>query len=97
MALIDLLGRRWVLRIVFELREGEILNFRELQQRCGGMSSSVLNQRLADLREAGIVESAPGGYRLTHEGRRMNEFFPPMEAWAARRARRVAARSIGRE
>jgi len=84
MALIDLLGRRWVLRIVFELSQHEVLNFRELQAACGGVSSSVLSQRLADLREAGAVESVSGGYRLTEEGRRMNEFFPPMEAWAAR-------------
>ncbi|HWD11278.1 MAG TPA: helix-turn-helix domain-containing protein, partial [Solirubrobacteraceae bacterium] len=64
MALLDLLGRRWALRIVWELRE-EPLTFRELQTRCEGMSSSVLNQRLAELAEAGVSENARGGYRLT--------------------------------
>ena len=42
MALLDLLGRRWALRVLWELREGP-LQFRALQERCDGMSSSVLN------------------------------------------------------
>jgi DNA-binding HxlR family transcriptional regulator len=83
MALLDLLGRRWTLRIVWELREGP-LTFRELQVRCGSMSSSVLNQRLAELRRAGATEHAASGYRLTVEGHRLLELYPPMEAWAER-------------
>ena len=51
MALLDLLGRRWALRVLWELRDGPV-PFRALQQRCDGMSSSVLNQRLAELRAA---------------------------------------------
>ena len=54
MAVLDLLGRRWALRAIWEQRDGP-LAFRALQQRCGGVSSSVLNQRLAELREAGAV------------------------------------------
>ena len=54
MALLDLLGRRWALRILWELRD-EPLRFRELQQACDGLSPSVLNTRLGELREAGIV------------------------------------------
>jgi DNA-binding HxlR family transcriptional regulator len=87
MALLDLLGRRWALRIVWELRE-EPLTFRELQTRCEGMSSSVLNQRLAELAEAGVSENAPGGYRLTAEGRALLELYPPLQAWADRWAER---------
>ena len=68
MALLDLLGRRWTLRVLWELRDGP-LQFRALQQRCGGMSSSVLNDRLGELRGAGIVEHGEGGYGLTDEGR----------------------------
>jgi DNA-binding HxlR family transcriptional regulator len=88
MALLDLLGRRWGLRVIWELRE-EPLVFRELQARCEGMSSSVLNQRLRELREAGIVTVGEGGYRLTDEGRRLREAFVPLSAWAERWARRV--------
>ena len=94
MALLDLLGRRWALRVIWELR-GEPLLFRSLQERCDGMSSSVLNQRLHELRAAGIVELADGGYGLTREGQRLLEAFPPIKAWAERwaaRARREDAR-----
>jgi len=83
MALLDLLGRRWALRVIWELREGP-LQFRALQERCAGMSSSVLNQRLRELRTAGIVELGEGGYRLTEEGRGLREAFTPLEAWAKR-------------
>src|SRR5712691_2675653 len=72
MALLDLLGRRWTLRVIWELREGP-LTFRELQSRAGAISSSVLNQRLAELRQAGAIERCAdaSGYRLTAEGRRL--------------------------
>jgi DNA-binding HxlR family transcriptional regulator len=84
MALLDLLGQRWTLRVIWELRDGPAL-FRALQERCAGMSSSVLNQRLAELRSAGIVEAGEGGYRLTVEGRSLlEEAYPPLQAWADR-------------
>jgi DNA-binding HxlR family transcriptional regulator len=87
MALLDLLGRRWALRIVWELRDGR-LNFRELQERCDSMSASVLNQRLGELRDAGIVDDLPSGYGLTAEGRRLQPALAPLDAWARRWARR---------
>jgi DNA-binding HxlR family transcriptional regulator len=87
-ALLELLGRRWTLRVIWELRDRPLL-FRELQTRCEGMSSSVLNQRLRELRDAGIVELGRGGYRLTQEGRRLLEAFPPLSAWADRWAART--------
>jgi len=93
MALLDLLGRRWALRVIWELRDGP-LSFRELQQRCGSISSSVLNQRLAELRAAGVLEHRAQGYALSAEGRRLLELYPPLEAWAqgwARRERRTGA------
>jgi DNA-binding HxlR family transcriptional regulator len=83
MALLDLLGRRWTLRVVWELR-GDPLLFRELQERCGGVSSSVLNQRLAELRAAGAVSAGEGGYCLTDEGRRLLDAFPALNEWAER-------------
>ncbi|WP_157545734.1 winged helix-turn-helix transcriptional regulator [Hamadaea tsunoensis] len=41
MAALDLFGRRWNLRVVWELRHGPV-GFRDLRQRCDNMSSSVL-------------------------------------------------------
>jgi DNA-binding HxlR family transcriptional regulator len=89
MALFDLLGRRWALRLLWELREGA-LTFRELQERCEDMSSSVLNQRLRELREAGVVGTGErSGYRLTDEGIALLEALTPLHSWAARWARRA--------
>jgi DNA-binding HxlR family transcriptional regulator len=89
MALLDLLGRRWALRIGWELRTGETLTFRELQRRCDSMSASVLNDRLRELRQAGIVELRGDGYRLTQEGQALQEPLALLDRWAARWAKRA--------
>lgn len=81
MALLDLLGRRWTLRLIWELRD-QALSFRALQAACSGMSPSVLNQRLAELREALIVEAGEGGYALTARGRELLSLFGPLQRWA---------------
>jgi DNA-binding HxlR family transcriptional regulator len=92
MALLDLLGRRWALRILWELRDGRALTFRELQARCGEISSSVLNDRLRELRQAGIVGvQEGGGYRLTAEGHELLALLAPVDAWAQDWGRRLAA------
>jgi DNA-binding HxlR family transcriptional regulator len=91
MALLDLLGRRWVLRILWELRDDRAASFRELQARCGNVSSSVLNQRLRELRAAGILAAGErGGYALTPEGRSLLKALHGLDAWAARWGRRTA-------
>lgn len=85
MALLDLLGRRWALRILWELRDEPAATFRDLQLRCGNVSSSVLNERLRELREAGILAAGdPSGYGLTEEGRRLLRALAPVDEWAAR-------------
>jgi DNA-binding HxlR family transcriptional regulator len=87
MALFDLLGRRWALRLLWELRDGPE-TFRALQGRCDGMSPSVLNQRLAELRDAGIVAHEPGsGYALTLLGQSLVAALAPLHDWATRWAR----------
>lgn len=90
MALLDLLGRRWALRLVWELREGP-LGFRELQARCDGMSPSVLNQRLGELRESLIVESGDEGYTLSARGRELLTAFEPVYRWSESWARDLRA------
>ena len=81
MALLDLLGRRWALRVIWELRDGPQV-FRALQARCG-ISPSVLNTRLAELREALIVEAGEEGYRLSERGIELLQLFDPVSRWAA--------------
>ena len=82
MALLDLLGRRWTLRVLWELRTGEAPTFRELQTLCGSVSSSVLTDRLRDLGEAGLVVHSGSGYVLTGRGVTLLERLGPLEAWA---------------
>jgi DNA-binding HxlR family transcriptional regulator len=86
--LLDLLGRRWTLRVLWELRE-PAPSFRALRSRCDGVSSSVLWQRVNDLKDAGLVAAPEGqGLELTPLGSDLLESFAPLlafaERWAAR-------------
>lgn len=88
MALLDLLGRRWALRIIWELRDGQTPTFRQLQGRCGGTSSSVLTDRLRELIGAGIIDRSDTGYTLTTHGHDLLLRLQPLDQWAARWAKR---------
>ncbi|MBR0708907.1 winged helix-turn-helix transcriptional regulator [Bradyrhizobium liaoningense] len=84
MVLLDLLGRRWTLRILWELRE-EPLTSRALRTACDEASPTVLQARLTELREAGFVELGDGGgYGLTALGRELCETFMPLHRFAER-------------
>jgi len=83
MALLDLLGRRWTLRLLWELREGAVPTFRELQERCGNVSSSVLADRLRERTEAGVAERTEAGYGLTDAGAELLARLRPLEEWAS--------------
>jgi DNA-binding HxlR family transcriptional regulator len=82
MAALDLLGRRWTLRVLWELRDGKPATFRDLRDRCDQMSTSVLNQRLTELREAALLEHSTAGYRLTKQGAELQKALAPLDAWA---------------
>ncbi len=92
MAALDLLGRRWALRILWELRNGPV-PARELQARCDAMSSSVLYQRLADLSDAHLVHQTEGGYELTSTGASLAGALDPLDAWARRWQRDLQRRA----
>ena len=81
--LFDLLGRRWTLRVLWELRD-RTLSFNDLRRAVGGMSQSVLVTRLTDLFGAGLVADVPGGYRLTTLGRSLVRELDPVADWATR-------------
>jgi len=86
MAAFDLLGQRWTLRLVWELRGGA-LTFRALQAACDDVSPTVLNQRLTGLRDAGLVERGDGGYGLSALGRELIQALAPLDVWSRRWAR----------
>jgi DNA-binding HxlR family transcriptional regulator len=92
MAALDLLGRRWALRVLWELHETPAGTFRELQARCGGISSSVLSDRLRELRDAQIVQEAQGqGYELTAKGHELLAALQSIDGWAQRWAMSLSA------
>ena len=74
---VDLLGRRWVLAIVYA-SHGGATRFNEFKRLLVGITPRMLAQRLQDLEQAGILErvvydtSPPRvEYRLTDSGRRL--------------------------
>ncbi|WP_027514062.1 helix-turn-helix domain-containing protein [Bradyrhizobium sp. WSM1417] len=84
MVLLDLLGRRWSLRILWELRDAPLTS-RALRAACDEASPTVLQARLDDLREAGFVElGEASGYGLTALGRELCETFMPLHRFAER-------------
>ena len=84
MVLLDLLGQRWTMRILWELREST-LTFRQLQAAAGDLSPSVLNRRLHELRAAMLVQNVNGeGYQLTDAGRELLFCLRPLLDWSER-------------
>jgi DNA-binding HxlR family transcriptional regulator len=83
MAALDLLGRRWALRILWELRDGAV-GARDLRERCDAMSSSVLYERLRELVAAGLIHRRQDEqYELTSIGGSLATAIAPLEAWAS--------------
>ena len=88
MALLDLLGRRAALRVIWELRAGR-MTFRALID-AAGTNPSVLNARIGELREAGVVDhDGEDGYGLTIDGQALLATLAPLHAWAEAWARRT--------
>jgi DNA-binding HxlR family transcriptional regulator len=85
MRVLDLLGRRWSLRILWELRDGP-RTFRALREACDDVSPSSLNQRLAELRDLGTVASGDDGYALTHAGKELARLLLGLNRWAEEHA-----------
>lgn len=81
MAAMDLLGRRWALRVLWELRNGPV-GARDLRRRCDGMSSSVLYERLRELTAAGLIARDEDQYALTAQGRTLETAIAALDTWA---------------
>lgn len=90
LVLLDLLGRRWVLRLLWEFTGRERMTFKELRMRTGGISPSVLSQRLRDLLDADLLRiDEARGYSLTETGRELREPLETLAAWSERWATRM--------
>jgi DNA-binding HxlR family transcriptional regulator len=82
MAFLDLIGRRWALRILWELNAGP-RHFRALQAACGA-SPSVINQRLGELKAWKLIALREDGYGLTPSGRELLGLMLPLNDWCQR-------------
>ena len=95
MALFDLIGRRWTLRVIWELEQaGKPLTFRELRAACGDVSSSVLTRRLHELTETLIIRRTRAGYTLTSTGQALVGSLGPVLAWAGDWSRAFARDTV---
>ena len=80
-SVLELLGRRWALRLVWELRRST-LSFSELRGRTG-ISPSVLSARLRELVDSGVLERDGGRrYRLSGRGRELARILYELNRWA---------------
>src|SRR5689334_12696038 len=81
---LELFGRRWALRLVWELRR-DAVSFSELRQRTG-ISPSVLSARLGELQQADVVQQIGGRrYRLTGRGGELTRLLYELNRWAERK------------
>lgn len=81
MVLLDLLGQRWTLRILWELQD-ERLTFRQLRERCDKVSPTSLNSRLKALRDMQIIDHEDGGYGFTELGRALGGQLEGLSKWS---------------
>jgi DNA-binding HxlR family transcriptional regulator len=87
----DLLGRRWMLAILWAAAEEGAVRFNEFKQTLEGIPPRTLAQRLSELEEAGVLErrvlpeSRPPlvEYQLTPAGRKLRVLVDAMRAYAA--------------
>ncbi|CRZ17228.1 helix-turn-helix transcriptional regulator [Mycolicibacterium neworleansense] len=95
MAAFDLLGRRWAITVLWELR-GDPVGFRDLRRSLAGISSSVLSTRLRELTAVGVAETvADRKYRLTPIGIELLYALAPLKAWSRNWAQHLGAESFG--
>lgn len=91
MAVLDLLGKKWALRVLWELYHEAPCTFRTLQKLCGDISPTVLNSRLRELRESGIIENRENeGYVITDEGKALGAIILQLNDWSKRWAERTS-------
>ncbi|MGD0715039.1 MAG: helix-turn-helix domain-containing protein [Gaiellaceae bacterium] len=86
----ELLGRRWVLAILWASSEAGAVRFNEFKQTLETIPPRTLAARLVELEDAGILarrvlDTRPPRveYRLTELGLRLGVLVEAMGAWAA--------------
>jgi DNA-binding HxlR family transcriptional regulator len=79
---LSLLSRRWVLRILWELKT-EPSGFREMQARCENLSPDTLSTRLSEMKDAQlIVQGGDGLWQLSPLGKKLQPALMQVNDWA---------------
>lgn len=87
-AAMELLGQRWMLRVIWELEPGA-LGFLELRRRMGNCSSSMLSERLQQLSVAELLtKNDRGAWELTVQGAQLGAALASVWDWAELWAKR---------
>jgi DNA-binding HxlR family transcriptional regulator len=86
----DLLGRRWMIAIVWAAAEEGAVRFNEFKMALEGIPPRTLAQRLTELEDAGVLErrvldARPPRveYRLTDSGRKLRVLVEAMRVYAS--------------
>lgn len=85
---LSLVGRRWKPRVLFALRGGRIVRFKELGRRLEGISDKVLTTVLKELVSDGLVHRTVSDempvrvdYRLSERGQELLDVLEPIRQW----------------
>jgi len=81
MVLLDILGQRWTLRILWELTDRR-LSFRALRTHCDNLSPTILNSRLKQLRDLELINLDENGYGHTDHGKALGQKLITLDGWA---------------
>ena len=85
----ELLGRRWSLHILKNLKTKEVIRFNELKRSLPGISSTVLSERLLELEREGLVTKKiypevplRVEYGITPQARELEVIIKDLARWA---------------
>lgn len=90
--LVQIVGRKYALRLMNVIEDNQSIRFNELKDLLGDISSSTLTIRLAELEKAGLIgrrsfsETPPRvEYTLTSEGRSLRKSLFSLSRFASRK------------
>lgn len=90
--LVQIIGRKYALRLLFLIGERGIARFNEIKSEMDDMSSSTLTIRLAELEQAGLIrrqmfaEIPPRvEYSLTNDGKELRKSLFNLSRFASRK------------
>ncbi len=102
-AVLDLVGGKWKLLILFHLMKGERLRFGELRRLVGDVSEKMLSQQLKEMTGDGLVRridfhTIPPHveYELEEFGRGLGRAVRPVCQWGTQNMDHIAAVSAAR-